>query len=332
MDGIEFLRHLEQRKFSGVIAIVSGEQESVVALAESVAKTHKLNVVGRLQKPLKADRLDELINVARKQHRNLKPETNKIINFKDLKCAISAGQIVTYYQPKILARTGQPVGTEALARWHHPEWGTILPSHFIPLAEQSGLIEQLTDSVLNSAITDVESWKAGNIHTSCSINLSADVLGNINLPDEIASRVDAAGLDRSQIILEITEGCLLKKEAIPMEVLARLRLKGFDLSVDDFGTGYSNIETLRDFPFCELKIDRSFVAAIETDAFAEESVRASVELGRRLDLLLVAEGVETQSVYDRVKQLGIDQVQGFFFGKPMPCETVARWLKGYRVP
>ncbi len=117
-----------------------------------------------------------------------------------------------------------------------------------------------------------------------------------------------------------------------MEVLARLRLKGFDLSVDDFGTGYSNIETLRDFPFSELKIDRSFVAAMETDSFAKESVHASVELGMLLGLRLVAEGVETQSVCDRIKQLGIDQVQGFFFGKPMPCEKLARWLKGYRVP
>lgn len=332
MDGIEFMRHLERRKFGGAIAILSGEHASVIALVESLAQTHKLNVVGKLQKPLKADQLDELITLAQRQSAAPQPATSNIISVGELRNAISGGQIVAYHQPKLALRTGKFAGTEALARWHHPEWGTILPGRFIALAEQSGLIEQLTDAMLKLAIADVESWKASHIQTCCSINLSADVLGNIDLPNEIASRVDAAGLERSQIILEITEGSILKKDAITMEVLARLRLKGFDLSIDDFGTGHSNIETLRDFPFSELKIDRSFIAAMETDAFAKESVRASVELGKRLGLRLVAEGVETQSVCDQVKQLGIDQVQGYFFGKPMPAEILPRWIKGYRVP
>jgi len=329
MDGIEFLRHLERRKFGGAIAILSGEHASVIALAESLAQTHKLNVVGKLQKPLKADKLDDLIAVAQQQSSVPQPATSNIIGVSELKNAISSGQIVAYHQPKIALRTGQFAGTEALARWHHPEWGTVMPSLFISLAEQSGLIEQLTNSILKTAIADVAHWKAGHIHARCSINLSAVVLDNIDLPNEIASRVDAAGLERAQIILEITEGSILKKDAIPMEVLARLRLKGFDLSIDDFGTGHSNIETLRDFPFSELKIDQSFISAMETDAFANKSVHASVELGRQLGLRLVAEGVETKSVCDRVKQLGIDQVQGYFYGKPMPPETLARWIEGY---
>jgi EAL domain-containing protein (putative c-di-GMP-specific phosphodiesterase class I) len=332
MDGIEFLRHLERRKFSGAIAILSGEHESVVALAESLAETHKLNVVGKLQKPFKADKLDELIATAQARCAAPALETNTVINADDLKKAISTGQIIAFHQPKIDTRTGHFIGTEALARWRHPEWGIVPPSRFITLAEQKGLIEQLTDVMLDAAISDVKHWKAHGLQASCSINLSAIVLTNINLPDEIAARVDAAGLERQQIILEITESSLLEKLAVPMEVLVRLRLKGFDLSVDDFGTGHSNIEMLRDFPFSELKIDQSFVSEMQEDEFAAESVRSSVELGRKLGLRLVAEGVETRAVSDLVKQSGIDQVQGYFFGKPMPCEKLPLWLKGYRIP
>ena len=332
MDGIEFLRHLERRKFRGAIAILSGEDESVVALAESLAETHKLNVVGKLQKPFKAEKLDELIAAAKMRSAAPAQETNTVISVAELKKAISTGQIVAYHQPKIETRTGHFIGTEALARWLHPEWGIIPPNRFIPLAEKSGLIEQLTDAIMVAAISDVKHWKEHGLQASCSINLSADLLTNIDLPDEIAARVDAAGLERSQIILEITESSLLEKHAVPMEVLARLRLKGFDLSVDDFGTGHSNIERLRNFPFSELKIDRSFVSHMQQDAFAAESVRTSVELGRKLGLRLVAEGVETQAVCDLVKQLGIDQIQGYFFGKPMPREKLPLWLKGYRTP
>ncbi len=332
MDGIEFLRHLERRKFSGAIAILSGEDDSVVALAESLADAHKLNVVGKLKKPFKAEDLDALIERAKVNDATPAEKTGTVITIQDLKRAISTGQIVAYHQPKIEAGTGNFVGTEALARWLHPEWGIVPPNRFIPLAEQSGFIEQLTDAVVDAALSDVQHWTTHGLSASCSINLSAKVLTNIDFPDEIAAKVDAAGLERRQIILEITESCLLEKQAVPMEILARLRLKGFDLSVDDFGTGHSNIETLRNFPFNELKIDHSFVSVMQEDAFAAESVRSSVELAKQLGLRMVAEGVETQAVCDLIKQMGIDQIQGFFFGKPMPIESLPRWLKGYRIP
>lgn len=329
MDGIQFLRHLEQRKFGGAIAILSGEDQSIVALAESLAKSHKLNVVGKLQKPLKAEMLDELITAATESIAHFENTSSVLINSKTLKNAIFNGEIVAYHQPKVHAQTKQFVGTEALARWVHPEWGIVSPAHFIPVAEQSGLIDQLTDSIINSAISDLQQWKAGGLGISCSINLSPKTFTNINLPDELAAKVDAAGLERSQIVLEITEGSLLEKDAVPMEILARMRLMGFELSIDDFGTGYSNIETLRTFPFSELKIDRSFISEMTQDAFALESVRTSVELGKKLGLRLVAEGVEQQAEYEMIKRMGVDYIQGYLFGKPMPSSQLGLWLKGY---
>ncbi len=332
MDGLEFLRHLERRNYGGAIGILSGEHESVVGLAQSLARAHKLNVVGKLQKPLNAHKLDTLIEVARDMVRAPARQFDALISDEDLYRGIANNQIIAFHQPKVDAQTGQFVGTEALARWSHPEWGIVPPSLFIPVAEESGLIERLTFEVFNNAIRHLQQWKLGGISACCSINLSPQILTNINIPDEISGRVDAAGLAREQIVLEITEASLLKKDVVPMEVLARLRVKGFDLSVDDFGTGHSNIEMLRTFPFSELKIDRSFVAKMLDDGFAAESVRASVELGRRLNLRLVAEGVETPTVAAAVRRMGIDHIQGFLYGKPMPGDEVPRWLNARQNP
>lgn len=331
MDGIEFLRHLEQRKFGGAIAILSSEDDSIIALAESVAKSHKLNVVGKLSKPLKVAQLNELTAAAARNAAAPVTVSASPVRHQDLRNALSANEIVAYHQPKIDARSRAFMGTESLARWHHPEFGVISPGIFVPMAEQCGLIEHLTDRILDKSIADVAAWRAAGMHTSCSVNLSPKVLANINLPDQIAGKVAAAGLEPKQIVLEITESSLLEQDAVPMEVLARLRLKQFDLSIDDFGTGHSNIETLRAFPFCELKIDRSFISNMDRDAFSAECVRTSVELARQLGLRVVAEGVETEAVRDRATAAGADLLQGYLYGKPMPSETLPRWAKGYRV-
>jgi EAL domain-containing protein (putative c-di-GMP-specific phosphodiesterase class I) len=148
----------------------------------------------------------------------------------------------------------------------------------------------------------------------------------IDLPDLLAERIDANGLERTQFIFEITESSLLEKSATPMEVLARMRIMGFELSIDDFGTGHSNIENLRDFPFNELKIDRSFVTNLDTDEFSQESVRASIQLSKKLGLRIVAEGIETQNVLKMITKMGVDQVQGHLIGRPMPPDDFKNWL------
>lgn len=330
MDGLEFLRHLENRRFGGAIGILSGEAESVVALAESLAQAHNLNVVGKLNKPLNAHKLDTLIANAREKLSAPTQQFNGLVSDEDLYQAITRHQIIAFHQPKVDARTGQFVGTEALARWAHPEWGIVPPSLFISIAEESGLIEKLTFAVFDDALGHLKKWKLGGITACCSINISPSILKNIDLPDQIADRVATASLSNEQIVLEITEGSLLEKDTGPMEVLARLRVKGFDLSVDDFGTGHSNIETLRNFPFTELKIDRSFISKMLDDSFAAESVRTSVELSKQLNLRMVAEGVETRRVRDAVQRMGIHQIQGFLYGKPMPGDELPRWLNEHQ--
>ncbi|GBF25787.1 putative signaling protein [bacterium MnTg02] len=330
LDGVQFLRLLKERDYRGPIAILSGEHEAVVVLAENLATKHELNLVGALRKPLNFEQLDQLV---RKSEDHLQEyDKTSLSDFKecDLKAALSGGQIRVFYQPKIETATGRIAGAEALVRWDHPERGIVRPQHFVPLAESSSLIEELTNQVIQTAIEDAARWRKLKINFKVAINLSVDVLYNLNLPDEIAARVDASELDRSQFIFEITESRLLEQDTVPMEVLARLRMMGFDLSIDDFGTGYSNLEHLKEFPFTELKIDQSFVAHATTDHRAKASVEASVSLGKKLGLRLVAEGVETAADWGFIAKMGVDQAQGYLIAKPMPMDALLEWYFEYR--
>ena len=329
MDGVQFLRHLGQRQFSGAILIVSGEPKSVIALSARIAKTHDLKIVGSLSKPLQIEQLKELTAMACGEATAAPAPAGNSFTVADLRAAISGGQIVSYYQPKIDVPSGRTVGVEALARWQHPELGMIGPVNFIPMAEEHDLISGLTAVMLRAAILDVRRWVGMGLQLSCSVNLSATTLDNINFPDAISACVDAAGLEKSKFIFEVTESSLVRREAVPMEVLARLRLAGFDLAIDDFGTGSSNIEHLRDFPFSELKIDRSFVSEMHKEAFARQCVLASIELGHELGLRIVAEGVEEEDEAATLAGLGVDQIQGYLYGKPMSAEAFPQWLKGY---
>ena len=332
MDGIEFMRQLQSRKFNGFIVLVSGEDENVVTLAKSIASAHKLNIVGALAKPLRFEELDALLSKAlvSASGGDAQPE-GLTIDPPAIRAAITAGQIVPWYQPKVDARTGAIASVEALARWHHPDHGVVMPGRFIEIAEQHNLIEPLSAVMIREVILDLRRWNRAGVDVSCAVNLSATTLGNIDLPDILADAMDAAQEKRSKLIFEITESCLLRKDPVPMEVLARLRLKGFDLSIDDFGTGNSNIEQLRDFPFCELKLDRSFVSQIWDDKFAMESVRASIALAKQLNLRLVAEGVETERVLDAMVAMGVDQIQGYFLCKPLPREEFLAWHNEQRL-
>jgi len=330
MDGIEFLRHLEQQHFEGAIVIVSSEHESVISMAEKLAKVRNLNIVGTLSKPLDRDALDKLVRSAVTNQVGQRRDAPSFFSPTDILAAINNKEILAYYQPKVDANSGVIGGVEALARWHHPTLGMITPDHFIPIVEQNGLIGNLTDIILNNAIADMKSWSDGNDSIKCSINLTTDLLKLIDLPDLLAERIDASGLERSNFIFEITESSLLEKSAAPMEVLARMRIMGFELSIDDFGTGHSNIENLRDFPFNELKIDRSFVTNLDTDEFSQESVRVSIQLSRMLGLRIVAEGIETQNVLELIAKMGVDQAQGYMIGKPMPPSDFRNWLMEFR--
>ena len=329
LDGLEFLRHLKDQSYRGSIGIVSGEDMSVIETAGRLAKTYQLNIAGMVQKPLCKPAFDELIGKAAKCLEEKTASKRRPVTPEELAAAIEANQIVPHYQPKIAVTDGRICGVEALARWEHPDTGLVPPDLFIPCAEETGLIGPLTQIIINRTVADAARWHSDGIDIHMAINITPHLLEARTFPDELASIVIEADLRPAQFTFEITERTALQNSPLAMEVVARMRLKGFDISIDDFGTGMANLEQLRDFPYSELKIDRSFVQGATDDRFARACLKASAVFARELDMRLVAEGVSNQAEWDMVVAEAVDEVQGFLIARPMPAGEFEDWYRSY---
>jgi diguanylate cyclase (GGDEF)-like protein len=245
----------------------------------------------------------------------------------DLREAIENDALQLYYQPKYNVSTKKVVGIEALLRWNHPEHGFIPPLDFIPLAEHSGLIYPLSMWVMNRAFQDSLKLNENSIDFTIAINISAHFLQDIKFEKDIHNLIHQTGVSPANIILELTESAMFINSAKIKSLLNRITEMGFRISVDDFGTGYSTLTNLRRLPISELKIDRSFVKKIVTDAEDASIVDAMIGLGGSLDIEVVAEGVETEEVLKVLRKFGCDTIQGYLISKPAPLEEFVAWLK-----
>jgi diguanylate cyclase (GGDEF)-like protein len=245
----------------------------------------------------------------------------------ELRRAIEREELVLHYQPKAALGSGSVTHVEALVRWQRPEHGMVPPNEFIPLAEHTGLIKQLSAYVLNAALRQLRSWLDAGLDLGVAVNLSARNLLEADLPDQIADLLLARGIPAERLVLEITESTIMADPQRALGVLTRLSDMGIRLSIDDFGVGYSSLSYLKRLPVDELKIDRSFVAQMDSDEDDAFIVRSTIDLGRNLGLSVVAEGVETEAVWDELGVLGCDYAQGWFLGRPMPAADLAEWLR-----
>jgi diguanylate cyclase (GGDEF)-like protein len=253
-------------------------------------------------------------------HQRLLLETN-------LRRAVERDEIAVHFQPLVDARTGRPIGVEALLRWTDPELGQVPPVQFVPVAERIGLIAALTELALRRTCEQLVAWHgAGFKSLRASINLSPLLLRRPDIVEGLAGPATAAGLDPGWIELEITESALMGKPQEAERVLAELKVRGFRLSLDDFGTGYSSLSHLRRFPFDTLKIDRAFVQDVAVNQTDAAIVAAIVTLARSLRLEPVAEGVESDAQRSVLLQQGCVFMQGYLFGRPMPAEECGRFL------
>jgi diguanylate cyclase (GGDEF)-like protein len=246
----------------------------------------------------------------------------------DLRHAIERAQLQLYYQPKVDGRLGQIRGVEALLRWNHPQLGIVSPGVFIPVAERFGLINGLGNWVIDEACRQMRAWADDGLRMRVAINLSVHQLREEDLAERIGKALARNHVDASQLLCEITESVAmedLKTTQRSFDGLARI---GVFLSIDDFGTGYSSLSYLRQLPARQLKIDGSFVGDIETSGDARAIVSAVVQLAHALGLRVVAEGVETSGQRNILLDLGCDELQGFFFARPMPADMLLGWTKG----
>ncbi|MFU0889294.1 EAL domain-containing protein [Kluyvera sichuanensis] len=232
------------------------------------------------------------------------------------------------YQPKISLVTGHVVGAEALLRWQHPKNGEVLPSAFIPLVEKTSLMRELTAWVIDHTIAQLSDWKSRGLSLPVSINLSASDFSRPDFADELEEKILDANLDPAQLGVECLETEKILESPAALIGLAMLRLRGFKISLDDFGSGYSNINYLRKIPMDIIKLDRSIVSKVGHDKTSRIIVRNVITLLKQLDYIVLAEGVEDASTVEILKTLGCDEVQGYFFAKPMTPDTFETWYHG----
>ena len=245
----------------------------------------------------------------------------------ELRGALERRELILYYQPKVELPDGRVAGVEALVRWKHQRGGLLAPDEFIPLLEQSSLLRQVTLYLVETALRDCGAWRARGHDLTVAVNLSIRNLLDSQLPAELNSLVRKLGLTPGCLELEITESMLMSDPERVMRVCTSLRRHGFRLTVDDFGTGYSSLAYLQRLPVSALKVDKSFVAAMDRgDADSGTIVRSTVDLAHNLGLAVIAEGVETEAAYNKLASLGCDLVQGFLVSRPMPQEQLLTWL------
>ncbi len=242
--------------------------------------------------------------------------------------SIASGHVVNHYQPKVPLRAGVVgYGVEALCRIQHPELGMIFPDNFIPLAEAHDLILELTDAVTVQAFRDLRLWDEQGLQLRLAINISPRLMSGLTWFELFEHRCSEYQVDPKRITLEVTESSSNGGKVLALEILSRLRLKGFQLSIDDFGTGFSSLETLYKLPFGELKIDKGFVFDLHKSPEARTLVESTISLARKLGLKIVAEGVESEELFNELRNLQCDDAQGYYISKPIPAATIGAFFQ-----
>ena len=328
MDGIEVMRQLAETGYTLPLILISGYDMGVLHSAEQLARAHSLEIIASLSKPLKLEAFQEILHTYNQT--DIEAKTSSISNelqltASELNAAIHSNQLVVHYQPQIDIKSGALVGVEALVRWQHPEHGLIYPDLFIPLAEKKGLISGLTEQVIKQAVEQILNWKSVGLIIHVSVNISAENITSLTLPEQLIDLLNHHELDASMLTLEVTESALMSELVTSLDILTRLRMKGIGLSIDDFGTGHSSLSQLYRVPFTELKVDQSFVMNMQRDEDAKGIVKTCIMLGHELNMKVVAEGVEDKEIMALLYEMGCDIAQGYHIAKPMPADKLLEW-------
>ncbi|TKC92474.1 cyclic di-GMP phosphodiesterase [Trinickia terrae] len=248
----------------------------------------------------------------------------------NLRKGLEEKELVLHYQPRLCTRTSAVVGAEALLRWNSPERGQIAPAEFIPYAEESGLIAPLGRWVMDNAAEQAARWQAQGLDLRIAVNVSPRQLVDTAITAHFEEALRKARLARCTLDIELTESCLIENEAAAISLIKEFRKLGAEVHLDDFGSGYSSLSQLARIPFDAIKLDRSFITAIDVNPRSQVVVRSMVAVAQELNVEVLAEGVETPAEEDFLKAAGVDCVQGYLYGKPMPAAEFEAWLAGRR--
>jgi EAL domain-containing protein (putative c-di-GMP-specific phosphodiesterase class I) len=333
LDGVEIMRLLAERQCKSKIIISSGMGTRVLDAARRSASEHGLSIAGVISKPISKETMRALIGLGG----DLNPgvlakdqcaEQDKVVVTKsDIENALEHHEFFLAYQPKIVCKSGEPAGFEALVRWQHPAPCTVMPDDFIHVVEEAGLIDVLTGQIFDQGL-DWFSQSFSGSNLKLSLNISAKSLVDIHLADSLSGLCRQHRVAPDHIVLELTETSAMIDPILSLDLMTRFRVKGFQLSIDDFGTGFSSMVQLVRLPFSEIKVDKSFVMNAQQSQESRSVIKSIIDLGHSLGLLVAAEGVEDLGTLNYLNTLGCDFAQGYFIARPMPGEAARRWAEG----
>jgi EAL domain-containing protein (putative c-di-GMP-specific phosphodiesterase class I)/CheY-like chemotaxis protein len=325
MDGMEYFRHMGNFYTDISVIIMSALDPALITSVEKMARAYGIRLLGAIEKPVTRTRLQALIaqhGAAWPKREAISASPSTSFTLEEILDGLYKNQFEPFFQPKVDVVTGQVTGVEALARWMHPEHGVIAPHAFIETLERNGKIDDLTFVMLDKAASACRRLHECGHLLSIAVNISLMSLTDTTLASRITQVVRDAGVDPRCIILEVTETTAMTDVAHALENLARLRMRGFGLSIDDYGTGYSSMQQISRIAFSELKIDQSFVKGFAENEPLRIMVHSSIDLAHKLRIKCIAEGVETEREWNALKEIGCDLAQGYFIAKPMNLESL----------
>ena len=319
-DGVEQMRLLADLQYAGSLVLMSGYDTRVLSTVRNVGQSLGLKLEGALEKPLRVTELEQIFE--RLQVEGHSPSAERLLR------AIASNEMTLEFQPIVTRAPNALKKLEALVRWDHPIVGRIPPNGFLPTAESDrATIDALTDWVVGAMMKAHQVLALAGISVPLAVNISTQNLHDLTLPDRIEKRLRDGGMPPEHLCLEITETAAFRDPARTMDILSRVRLKGMRLSIDDFGTGYSSLKLLRQIPFSEIKIDRSFVADATTSRDSRAIVKSIIDLATNMEMDCVAEGVETEETARLLEALGVHALQGYLIAKPMAVQAIPAWLR-----
>ncbi|MBV1920650.1 MAG: EAL domain-containing response regulator [Pseudomonadales bacterium] len=330
MDGIELLRALGETEYDGGVVIVSAMDSRVLQLAVDIAKSHNINLLGCVPKPIKERELAFSVQKMQLNHCVDDNRKGSVLTEGELAEAIRKGYVLPYFQPQIAFPTYQRIGFECLARIDSPTKGLIGPDCFIPLAEKTGMISDLFIALFEKALPQFMRLRSmiDNRNLTLSVNLSPSQLLDKNIPNYLEQKCIEHGLELKNLVVEVTESQVLEG-VNKLETFNRLRVKGFSLSLDDFGTGYTNMEQLRSLPFTEIKLDKLLSQGVNNDHVSKILVDAICQISMELGMTVISEGVERIEDIVWLNAVGVQNFQGFQFCRPKPFSEIVRWLHAW---
>ncbi len=328
MDGIQFLAELAQIRYKGFLVIISGVAPRIISSVEELAKSHGLNYLGTLLKPLEPkDFVEVLADIG---EANKEVSVGRELKIYEIIRAIKDESLEVYYQPQVNLHNRKVYGVEVLVRLEHPTLGIVSPDQFLAKIEQSDLMIHMTFIIIRKALRDWSKWKKHGLELKLSLNISSYSLQRPEFVDELLDVMNEFSMPLDKICLEVNERAMKKNTPQELETLSRLNMKGIELALDDFGQDQASVERIQNLPINVLKLDKRFLIERKNKQGQITVIESCIAFAKRLNMITVAEGVETPEHWKLCGELGCDIAQGFYLSKPISAKEVLAWMANWK--